>query len=172
MPALHDVQRRWISLEEHPSLRYQVPWSGYWFAEWRSLVHGYLIQPYTPKGEDVLTFLRVANKWDFDSQKNASLEVLKTNGSAAERIAAARQYDEVKEWLVPAFEELSQTFVPPSEKDGRLLGSMGLLRLWYIHSYKRRNSHAQHVNRYIQYLVLENGVLGTFPGDICSITFS
>jgi hypothetical protein len=125
-----------------------------------------------------LTFLRVVDKWSFQSQKQAALEMLQTRGSAAERIAAARLYDEVQGWLEPAFEELVETGKPPDDTVALLLGPKDLLRLWYMQTYYRLHPARMgsdkakvDLRRYIRYLVLENGILGTFPSDINQVTF-
>ena len=113
-------------------------------------------------GEDILTFLRVADKWQFDQKKKAGIEFLKIVGSPAQRIVAARRFEEARELLVPAFEELSRELVPPSERDGLLLNSKDLLILWYLQSYKRVCGSESHQLKYIKYLALEGGALGTF----------
>jgi hypothetical protein len=115
-----------------------------------------------------LNILRIADKWQIDIQKKAALEMLRVRGSPAERIAAARRCDEVRDWLVPAFQELSQ-LVPPSEKDAKLLGFDDLLRLWYIHRFRSElgdGHRSWNTVRYIKYLALENGALGSFPKDL------
>jgi hypothetical protein len=96
--------------------------------------------------------------------KEDGIRFLLTRGSPADRIAAARDHDGLRDWLVPAFKELSNRVVPPSKRDGKLLGLDDLHRLWYIQKYKQE--YRPCIERYIEYLVLENGELGSFPEDL------
>lgn len=119
-----------------------------------------------PRGVDILTFLQVAEQWQFLSQKAASLEMLKTHGSAIEKIVASRTYTEAKDWLVPAFAELAKKLTPPRREEGILLGADDLLNLWYIQSYRRSCGRDEHVNGFIRHLVLEGGSPEYMPATL------
>lgn len=99
----------------------------------------------------------------------AGLEMLRTHGTPIERIVAGRTFYEARDWLVPAFEELSKKLTPPTQEEGRLLGVKDVLNLWYIQSYRRSNSYDEHVNIFIRHLILENGSLENLPVTISSV---
>lgn len=84
-------------------------------------------------GGELITILKVADKWQFDAQKQAVLEVLRRSGTSAEKIVAGRMFPEINDWIVPAFIELASrcSEAPPSETEARPLGALDLLRVWH-----------------------------------------
>jgi len=118
------------------------------------------------QGKNVITFLRVADKWQFESQKQSALRRIRERGTAAERIAVGRLYEEAKEMVVPAFMELHRRPHPPNEEEGHLLGVQDLITLWKIrHSvptedYRSRDMSFQD---YLKWVIWDNGDPGSFP---------
>jgi hypothetical protein len=119
-----------------------------------------------PKGRDLLIFLRVADKWQFDSQRQSALKRLYDRGSAAEKIATGREYEEAREWLIPAFMELCNREYPPDEEEGMLLGIKDLVLLWRIRFYMARvdyRSQDLSFEDYVKHVILHDGDPGAFP---------
>jgi len=118
------------------------------------------------QGENVLTFLRVADKWQFESQKQSGLKRIRERGTAAERIAVGRLYDEAQEMVVPAFMELCRRPHPPNEEEGFLLGVKDLILLWKIrHSVPAEDYRSRDMSfhDYLKWVIWDHGDPGSFP---------
>jgi hypothetical protein len=83
----------------------------------------------------------VADKWRFEAQRQSALKKTRERGTAAERIAVGRLYEEAHNLVVPAFMELSHRPDPPNEAEGLLLGIKDLILLWKIRHSKPRDGY-------------------------------
>jgi len=114
-----------------------------------------IFKPPTP--EEILSFLRFADKWQFDSQKRKGIQRLKERSTPYQRIIAGRLFDEARELLVPAFMELCEDPQgrPPPPSDGLRLGADDLLLLWWMKHHKRRLDwrYAPHRDAFESYVV-------------------
>ena len=89
----------------------------------------------------MITFLKVADKWQFEAQKQAALELLKRSGTPAEKITVGRLFPEAKELIVPAFMELASRYAddPPTESEVSPLGAPDLLRVWHASKFLKKH---------------------------------
>lgn len=114
-----------------------------------------------PTEDEILAFLSVADKWQFERQKQEAMDILRTRSSPALRIALGRRFEDARDLLIPAFSELADTDEPPSERDALLLGTRDLLILWYIQDYRRHHERESERMKYLTYLVLNDAGLST-----------
>ena len=101
-----------------------------------------------PNGDDLLTFLRVADKWQLEPQKESALKKLREVGTSFQHIVAGRLYDEAKGWIVPAFTTLSAKS-PPTLEEATFLGLKDAIKLWHI-SHNVRNFKPNNIKDYIR----------------------
>lgn len=85
---------------------------------------------------DLITYIRVADKFGFVSQKMAGLIALEDKGTSAAKLRMGRKYPEAKCWIAPSITNLVVECIrndkPLTRAQALLLDPSDVLRIWHI----------------------------------------
>ncbi|KAI6145016.1 hypothetical protein BKA82DRAFT_1002182 [Pisolithus tinctorius] len=114
-----------------------------------------------PKGDfdEWISVLKLSRMWQMDDIQRAALGVLKrystVEKSAAEKLALAMKY-EIKDWIMPAIDELARRSEPISVEDAQILGLETALKVAAVRESTserlrlaagKKNDFTPHINR-------------------------
>ena len=108
---------------------------------------------------DALAFLRITDKYAYESQVRAAFEWIKDHGHPVDQILAARilsHSEEAQMLLVDAFAEWSKESGPITLPEGKRLTGEDVTLLWHLREYWIRVPDSTEFRRAVEKIILKN----------------